>query len=650
MGLAEAGTAIQSGANLAIQGVRPSGIAAQGQAIWRTWQLVASAYGSSTGTTTVTLNTSGANLIVVMASHYSYYAQTITDSQNNVWTLGIGSPINLYAATFLYYAIHPVTSTNHQITFTGFWPAVVVMAFKTPAAISFDQATQNTNPANGLIVQLPPINPVASSLVLTAAGTYQASVSGVDSEFIIPQPNAMTQLGGAYRIIDNSPPASLAPTWTAQSTGTGTSFRALLLSFKQVPLWTLLATTYVTYSAITTPTIDTTGADLIVIVCGFSQFVSGTSVTAVSDTYGNTWVNGVQASAYYSVSEIWYSRNPTVGTGHSFTIQNQQYNSCIVLAYKLNQKSGIAVDKTGSYSNINAGPTILPGGSLTPSVNNTLVVATAANRAGNVLDIDSDFTLVQSINRSTTTLGVAGAYKIPGVETVAPNWTVDVSMYPGSPNMSATMLSFRPVVSSAWQLLGSVIAPSLSTSTPIDTRGTTLLVAVFFRYSAGTPTFTDNQNNTWIQIAQVGGTGSVGSQVFYCVNPTTAASHTFTLGGVNFSTFQVLAFAGPATITMNNSVNVAVATGVMTVQLPSLTPADPNTLLITATGTGGTMGAVDSNFTITGNVPNTPGSTYGGAAAYLVTTTLAPVAPTWTLSVGGTGAGTVAQLLSFKPS
>lgn len=40
MGFAQNGVAIQDGANLAIAGQRPSGLAAQGQVIWRPWQIL----------------------------------------------------------------------------------------------------------------------------------------------------------------------------------------------------------------------------------------------------------------------------------------------------------------------------------------------------------------------------------------------------------------------------------------------------------------------------------------------------------------------------------------------------------------------------------------------------------------------------------
>ena len=69
--------------------------------------------------------------------------------------------------------------------------------------------------------------------------------------------------------------------------------------------------------SVTTDAIDTTGADLIVI--NTATFITSDRGVAVTDSKGNTWTPLTQYDGSDSTTRLYYSLNPTVGTGHTFT-------------------------------------------------------------------------------------------------------------------------------------------------------------------------------------------------------------------------------------------------------------------------------------------------------------------------------------------
>ncbi len=70
----------------------------------------------------------------------------------------------------------------------------------------------------------------------------------------------------------------------------------------------------------TTPSIDTTGAKLIVITGAYYGVSAGGPGITVSDSLGNTWTPLTERGPNgTSNSRHWYCINPTVGTGHTFT-------------------------------------------------------------------------------------------------------------------------------------------------------------------------------------------------------------------------------------------------------------------------------------------------------------------------------------------
>lgn len=177
-------------------------------------------------------------------------------------------------------------------------------------------------------------------------------------------------------------------------------------------------------------------------------------------------------------------------------------------------------------------------------------------------------------------------------------------------------------------------ASSPTTSTAIDTTGATLIVLAVATSQVGI-TVTDSQSNKWFGIQPVTASGTQNFTFFFCVNPTTNASHTFTLSAGNFPSFCVAAFSGSVgafTPITTNAVNAS------TMLMPSITPSLDNALIVTGLcGPNPDTESINGSFTITDQGGGTNGQRV--ALAYLIQTSAAAAAPTWTNSASRQLAG-----------
>lgn len=137
---------------------------------------------------------------------------------------------------------------------------------------------------------------------------------------------------------------------------------------------------------VTTGSIDTTGADFLVI--SLASFTA-TAVT-VSDSKGNSWTpltirtgNAVDVRIYYSI--------PTsVGSGHTFTVTGSAFQSLSVAAFSGSAQSSVFEAESGVGS---ASASTLQPGSLTPSADNYLIITgQGGNSQGHAGTTDSPFT------------------------------------------------------------------------------------------------------------------------------------------------------------------------------------------------------------------------------------------------------------------
>jgi len=161
----------------------------------------------------------------------------------------------------------------------------------------------------------------------------------------------------------------------------------------------------------TSASIDTTGATLLVVVTSTGNF-SG-------DSKGNTYTKlTARTGTFGSETSIWYAENPTVGSGHTFTVTG--VTGLVAAAFSGAEVSSVFDQENGTASGSPAQP-----GSITPGDDNELIITGLGGGSVGDGSADSGFSLVADVG---TTGGVnfsAGmAYKVQTTAAaVNPTWT-----------------------------------------------------------------------------------------------------------------------------------------------------------------------------------------------------------------------------------
>lgn len=158
----------------------------------------------------------------------------------------------------------------------------------------------------------------------------------------------------------------------------------------------------------TTPSINTTGADLIVV--GVVQ--SGVHTGVLSDSKSNTWtaIGTLQNSAQEAV-QLFYCSPPTVGSGHTFTTTGtSSFSSAFVQAF-----SGSASSPLDQQTGNNSGAAALSiaTGSITPSQDNEVICVMYGNEGtAGAQAMDSGVTITDIQGISGPTWGSSMGYKV----------------------------------------------------------------------------------------------------------------------------------------------------------------------------------------------------------------------------------------------
>lgn len=173
----------------------------------------------------------------------------------------------------------------------------------------------------------------------------------------------------------------------------------------------------------TSPAVDTTGANLIVVGVASG---SGTTPT-VTDSNSNTYTGLSTYTGTYNFSRLFYCLNPTVGSGHTFTLGGGALNqTCSIAAYSGVKTSGAFDQQNGVFQNTSG--TTVQTGSITPTANGSLVITTlgVAGAAGATDSINSSLTVEQQLTFSSGNYygnGLAD-YIQPTAGAINPTWTV----------------------------------------------------------------------------------------------------------------------------------------------------------------------------------------------------------------------------------
>lgn len=210
-----------------------------------------------------------------------------------------------------------------------------------------------------------------------------------------------------------------------------------------------------TGNSVTTGALNTTGADLLVLVLGQE---SAAALCTISDSKGNTWNQLTVQTESPVKGAIFWSRPTSVGSGHTFTATGSSASPAIAVSAFAGARLVSPFDQeNGSHSSI--GSTIATG-SVTPTEDNELVIAGFAGRGGSgaIVSIDSSFTLGASTTAGAANDTAGIAYKIQTTAAaVNPTWTVT-----SSGSVKAAMIA-------TFKLAGPLVAtPGVFTMTGVD--------------------------------------------------------------------------------------------------------------------------------------------------------------------------------------
>lgn len=216
---------------------------------------------------------------------------------------------------------------------------------------------------------------------------------------------------------------------------------------------TFVNSTYIDYASpgwtatnATSPAIDTTGANLLVVSASWSDWTIPT--VTISDNKGNTWI-GLTVYRNFSSSgtQFFYAKNAIVGAGHTFTVSSSAASSPTVIVHAFaNVDTTAPFDKVDGLAGGTSGP--LSGGTVTPAVNNSLVIATL--RHGNA----TVSTITVNLPNLSKNAGNATAYDIQTtITTVNPQWNFSG----GTDNAVASVAVFKPAAATDIRVTQDVI-------------------------------------------------------------------------------------------------------------------------------------------------------------------------------------------------
>ena len=172
---------------------------------------------------------------------------------------------------------------------------------------------------------------------------------------------------------------------------------------------------------------------------------------------------------------------------------------------------------------------------------------------------------------------------------------------------------------------------SAVTTGNIATTGATLLTAMvsYYGMAATTANISDSAGNTWTQLSDYAAS-FYRVRLFYCLAPTTSASHTVTFSKAG--SYPTVCFSSWSGVSSYDSESGSSATGT-SIQPGSITPSANGALLMTSLFNAVVQTyAIDSGFTELDNVAFASSQHVGGEFAYLIQPTAAAVNPTWSWS------------------
>ncbi len=305
-------------------------------------------------------------------------------------------------------------------------------------------------------------------------------------------------------------------------------------------------------SGTTSSAIDTTGANLLVMVV---TYLTGGTLT-VSDSKGNTWtgLTGVAASIN-ETTRIYYSINPTVGSGHTFTASGSSTFPGIAVA-------AFANADTSSPFDVQNGAQGKQAGSVTPSTNGQVLIAGLGQDNTNVPSaIDGGFTIQESLAGSGGNyFGTNLAYKFQSVAAASnPLWTSgqtnnDVAVIATFKGIGSRVAGTQVYPFMEWVEPGSGGGLTISVSDTIAISTTVARIASSFRLMSDSVAISATVARLASSFRQVGDTLGLSDAVFRAVASLRTAIDNIAIGD---SVTAVLVPVGVLTILVQDFIAVS---------------------------------------------------------------------------------------------
>ena len=192
---------------------------------------------------------------------------------------------------------------------------------------------------------------------------------------------------------------------------------------------------------ITTTAIDSTGADLLVVVT--SGFVPNGVPVISSDSNGNTWqTDGPSNGVGNTYGFFYYVINPVVGSGHTVSLSGSRFYTTTVLAYSGSDKiSNVHKQNSNNFLGVTAS---LSTNSITPSVNGCLIIAgtMAGGASWGTVTVDSSLVVQQQLADSINISDAAADYSQSGIAAINPTFSYSAN----ATNPVALIAAFKPAI------------------------------------------------------------------------------------------------------------------------------------------------------------------------------------------------------------
>ena len=345
-----------------------------------------------------------------------------------------------------------VTSTN-----TLMLALINVDLFQTPSAAGgFTQRATAAWPQR-------PASLIARS---AAAGTYTPSWTMTGGAYVwraaaiaLKEVSTSTSVTGTT-IAAGSTVSAPAITTSTSVTGTTIASTSTLHLPKVENLWRLIAQTggYLNPDGGTSSAINTTGADLLVMSVPYYNNSFNLQTSHVSDSKGNTWFAlTIHGSAGQAEHRFFYAKNPTVGSGHTFTINSS--GSFIYPSPTYSAFSGADLTSPFDVENGSSGNNSSPQstGSITPLVAGCLIVS--AEAVGNA----TPGAVLPFMTTDTQLFGAFGYLEQGAAAAINPSW----AWTGGSQGQGLSVAAFKPAgsatgITASFISSGSTIFPALA--------------------------------------------------------------------------------------------------------------------------------------------------------------------------------------------